>query len=234
MTVLRGVKTLTFDCYGTLVDWESGILHALRSAGFAHPGTNGAGDDALLSAYAELELRNESGEYRPYREVLARTLEGLAQQFRLETPPARDLLAKSLPNWPAFADTAEALRALHTRFQLGVISNIDEDLFEQTRLRCGLTLDWVVTAERCRSYKPSHNNFKTAMRIHHLEPGEVLHVASSVGHDIAPASELGIRTVWLNRRHGKAGRGANGPGEATPTYTVSDCRGLLRLLNVVA
>lgn len=231
MNDFSNITNLTFDCYGTLVDWEAGILGALRP--FAARAAQPPEDRALLACYGELERDIESGEFRPYREVLSRVMRGMADRFGFALGAGEEgTLAQSLPTWPAFADTAAALRRLHTRFKLGVLSNIDDDLLEQTRRHADLTIDWAVTAQQCRSYKPASAHFTTALARHGLTPDRVLHVASSIGHDIAPASALGIATVHLHRRAGREGPGANGPGMARPTHTVTDFASLLTLLHL--
>ena len=231
MRDLSAITTLTFDCYGTLIDWEAGILAALRP--FTDRTRTPPTDDQLLGAYAHLERRIQAGPYLPYRNVLALVMRELTAHFDVPiSAHDYDALATGLPRWPAFPDTAGAMRRLHTRFRLGILSNIDDDLLEGTRLHAGLTFDWAVTAQQVRSYKPGLAHFTTALSAHSVSPREVLHVASSIGHDIAPASSLGIATVHLHRRAGRSGPGANGPGEAQPTFSVADFAGLLALLGM--
>src|SRR5262245_51614571 len=187
----RGVTTLTFDCYGTLIDWERGLLAHLRPMMGAR-----AGDEELLAAFAALEREVEAGSYLPYREVLGRVMDELAGRFGVKVGAAeRGGLAESLPRWPAFPDTVESLRHLRRRFTLGVISNVDDDLFAATLASSGMAFDWVVTAQQCRSYKPSRNNFETALRVRALDRGQILHIAQSLYHDAVPCRELGIRCV---------------------------------------
>ncbi len=225
---MQGIATITFDCYGTLIDWEAGIIAAMRPVLPAS-----VTDDALLGAFAESERAIEAGPFRPYREVLGLVTRALAEKFGF-TPHNDGILADSLPRWPAFPDSAAGLARLRTRYRVGVISNVDDDLFAATASAAGFAVDWVVTAQQCRSYKPSPHNFQEAMERHGLSPRQVLHVASSIGHDIAPASAMGIQTVHMHRRFGKSGAGANGPGEACARYTVRDFSGLLALVGVAA
>ena len=138
---------ITFDCYGTLVDWESGILAALRPwcerAGLDVP------DEDLLVAYGSCESAIQAAAYRPYREVLERVMQHLEVRFRVPTDAtAHGILLRSLPCWPPFADSVAALRQLSIRFRLGIVSNVDDDLFAATQRQRGVRFDWVVTAEQ--------------------------------------------------------------------------------------
>ena len=215
---LTGVRWLTFDCYGTLIDWESGILGEVRPL-LAARGIP-ARDEEILARYAEFEAREERGPYKLYREVLRNVMSELGRVFDLRLPPAQlTPLGDSLGDWPAFAETPAALAALQRRFRLAVISNIDNDLFALTTPKLGVALDATITAQQCRSYKPSLNNFRTAIGKLGVAPEEVVHVAESRYHDIAPARSLGIRSVWVNRRAGVPG--ASGGADATPDLEVA-------------
>jgi len=215
---------LTFDCYGTLIDWETGLLAAMRRVLDAHGVT--AADDELLERYARHEAALESGPYLRYRDVLARALAATATE--LGVTPSPDEIAGfggSVGDWPAFPDTADALARLQARFRLVVITNCDNDLFAASNKRLGVAFDEVVTAEQAGSYKPSHHNFEVAFeRVGRLGvPRErILHVAQSLFHDHVPAHELGMTTVWVNRRHAKDGSGATPPAAAVPDLTVPD------------
>ena len=212
MLDFHAVEALTFDCYGTLIDWERGLLDALRPILRRH-GIDLA-DAALLELYARLEAQLESGAYRPYREVLAGVTDLLGQQLGfVPSADERSALAASIGSWPPFPDTVPALRQLKTRFKLGVISNIDDDLFTR-RLEVGL--DWLVTAEQARAYKPSLRPFELALERINLPRSRVVHVAQSLYHDHVPARELGLRSVWINRRAGQPGSGATPPANAQP------------------
>jgi len=209
---------LTFDCYGTLIDWEAGLLTALRDA---LPGLD-AGDDALLELYAmhEAEAEAEAGSYVRYREVLARGLRGIAQAYGAEAPPdAVARFSESVREWPAFPDSGAALARLEERFRLGVITNCDTDLFAASNARLGVEFDWIVTAEMARSYKPSLRNFELAFATIAVPRERILHVAQSLFHDHVPAKQLGLTTVWIDRRHGRPGSGATPPAAASPDAT---------------
>lgn len=218
---LRGFDVLTFDCYGTLIDWESGITTALRKVA-SWP----VGDEALLERFAFHEAEAESGEYRPYREVLERAVLSVARDAGVELgEEAARVFAGSVGEWPAFPDSPGALRRLAERYRLGVITNCDEDLFAASNERLGVRFDWVITAERVRSYKPSPTHFEVALAEIGVPRERILHVAQSLFHDHVPAKRLGLSTVWIDRRAGRAGSGATPPAEAEPDATYRSLAG---------
>lgn len=225
---LTDFTTLTFDCYGTLIDWESGILRALRALLKRHG--KSIDDARLLEMYATLESRAEAGPYRPYKDVLASVVTELGRGLGFD-PEVRErgCLAESLPIWPPFPDTVEALRRLEKRFRLGIISNVDDDLFAATAASLGVTFDWVVTAQQARAYKPSASVFEHALERIGLPRDRILHVAQSLHHDIAPASALGLATVWINRRENKPGHGATPPARARADRELPDLAALAAL-----
>jgi 2-haloacid dehalogenase len=199
--------TISFDCYGTLINWESGILPVLRTV----LGNHGQSlpDAALLELYGEFEAEAESGPYQSYRDVLQAVVRSFADRLHFEASSAEiRSLAESVPAWPPFPDTVSALHELQKRYKLVVISNIDDDLFAETREHLGMEFDGVITAEQARSYKPSINNFQIALRTLALSPDRLLHAAQSVYHDVVPARSLGIATVWVNRSSARPGIGA--------------------------
>jgi 2-haloacid dehalogenase len=214
-------EVLSFDCYGTLIDWESGILNGLRPVLAAHGAR--PPDEELLVHYAECEAALEAGEYRPYREVLGLALRGVGAAYGvLPTAEEVERFSGSVEDWPAFADSAQALARLRQRFKLAVITNCDDDLFAASNRRLGVDFDWIVTAQQARSYKPSARNFELAFVKIGVPRERILHVAQSLFHDHAPAKKLDLATVWINRRHDKAGFGATPPAEATPDVAVPD------------
>ena len=232
MTSFAQVKALSFDCYGTLIDWETGILGALRPMLSRHDVA--CDDDRLLGLYAAAESALEAGPYRPYREVLREATQRMAAELAFEpTAGELELLADSLPGWPPFPDTIEALRTLKARFRLAIASNIDDDLFAATERRLGVKFDLVTTAQQVRSYKPAPAHLlRTLEKLgigREAKPAELVHVAQSLFHDIGPAKALGITTVWVNRRCGRTGSGATPPSAARPDYEVPDLRGLVTL-----
>jgi 2-haloacid dehalogenase len=208
---------LTFDCYGTLIDWETGLLAALREA---LPGSVDVGDDALLETYARHEAEAERPPYRSYRAVLAAGVRGVADDLRLDVgDDAVARFAESVLEWPAFPDSAEALGRLHERFRLGVITNCDADLFAASSERLGTDFDWVITADAARAYKPALTGFELAFTTIPVSRERILHVAQSLFHDHVPAKQLGLTTVWIDRRHDRPGSGATPPARATPDAT---------------
>jgi 2-haloacid dehalogenase len=219
---------LTFDCYGTLIDWETGMLGALRPM-FARHGVQ-ASDTAILEAYGEIESQLES-EYRPYREILRLAVREFGQRFGFR-PELKEIpvLEESQRDWQPFADTVAALERLAQRYKLAIISNIDDELFAFTRPKLPVAFADVTTAQQCQSYKPSLNNFKTALRRLGTTPDKVLHCAQSRFHDVAPAREMGIASVWVNRHHGQTSDGATAKSHAVPDVEVNSMAELAELL----
>jgi 2-haloacid dehalogenase len=219
---------LTFDCYGTLIDWESGILGALRPILAAHG--RRLSDAGILELYAAIEAQLESGPYLPYRDILDGVMIKMAARLAF-SPTEHEVhsLSNSLPHWPPFPDTVPALRRLASRYRLAIISNVDDDLFAGTARHLEVRFDPVVTAQQARSYKPSQNNFRLALERIGLPTGQILHVAQSLYHDIAPAKDLGLSTVWINRRAGKPGPGATPPASAAADLILPDLASLADL-----
>lgn len=214
-------KVLTFDCYGTLVDWESGILAAVRPV-LDRRGIP-ASDDAVLESYASVEAELEEGEYAPYAGLLRSVMAGLARRLGFE--PSRDELgciAESVKDWEPFADTVASLERLRTKYKLAIVSNIDDALLAHTARRLVVPFDFIITAQQAKAYKPSHAVFERALATIALPREQILHVAQSLYHDIAPARALGLSTVWVNRRRGLRGAGATPPADATADFEVPD------------
>ena len=219
---------LTFDCYGTLIDWEAGILAALRAPLGAH-GVDEP-DEGLLESFARHEAETEAGPYRPYREVLGEVLAAMLEERGEEaSPEERAAFGGSVADWPAFADSVAALAGLHQRFKLGVITNCDDDLFAASEQKLEVKFDWLVTAQQARRYKPNPRGFELMFERVGLPPARILHVAQSLYHDHVPAKRLGLSTVWVDRRGGRAGAGATPPATATPDMTVPDMATLAAL-----
>jgi 2-haloalkanoic acid dehalogenase type II len=199
---------LTFDCYGTLIDWESGIHEAFR----AEAARDGVAIDrtALIDLYHRIEPQVESESFRRYREVLEQVTVRIAAE--LEWPLAREraaFLPESLPQWPPFPDTNPALRRLSAEgWRLGILSNVDDDLIAGTREHLDAPFDLVITAEQVRSYKPAHGHFLAARE--RIGDERWIHVAQSYFHDVVPATELGIECIWINRKSELP------PGDARP------------------
>ncbi|MEO9174861.1 MAG: HAD-IA family hydrolase [Gaiellales bacterium] len=216
---------LTFDCYGTLIDWEAGILAALRAAlGDAAASLD---DEDLLGRFAALEHAAQADGAR-YREVLACCLHTLADQLHTSVDDATAAtFGGSVADWPAFADSHEALVRLQTRYALAVITNCDDDLFAASEARLGISFDLVVTAQQVGRYKPDTKGFHVAHeRIERelsVPKARILHVAQSLFHDHVPARALGMTSVWIDRRDGRAG-GATPSAEATPDARFTSMR----------
>ena len=218
---------LTFDCYGTLIDWEAGIIAALKPILSAHRVQVSA--EKVLALYGELEAELESAtrEYMTYRNVLAGIVSGLGERLSFAPSPQETCsLANSLSSWKPFPDTVAALRALKRKYKLGIISNTDDDLFAETAKHLAVGFDEVVTAQQVRSYKPSLNNFQTALQRMRIPRERVLHVAQSLYHDIIPTRALGITNVWVNRRGSEPGAGATKPARGKPDLEVEDLEAL--------
>jgi 2-haloacid dehalogenase len=185
----------TFDCYGTLIDWERGIADALARLWPERDGRQ------LLALYHQIEPGVQAGSSLPYREVMARTVEGVARKDRLELRPLdREILGESLPDWPAFPEVRAALEDLRVRgWRLAILSNTDPDLVAASIVQIGVQPDLVITAAEAGSYKPAHGHWNAFRERTGAEPSRHVHVGASLFHDIAPAAELGIPAVWINR-----------------------------------
>lgn len=213
-------EILTFDCYGTLINWEAGILPVLHRVLATH--SKSADDSTLLKLYGDFEQWAETGEFQPYREVLASVVRQFGEEFGF-TPTTEELhsLATSLPNWRPWPDTVAALQRLKTRFRLAILSNIDDDLFATSRPQLGMEFDEVITAQQARAYKPSMKLFEFALSRIKASAHRVLHVGQSIYHDVVPAQALGLATVWVNRPSARPGVGAVRAAQGTPDLTVS-------------
>jgi 2-haloacid dehalogenase len=215
------VEALSFDCYGTLIDWERGLLeaaHALLAAHGASPP-----DEDILASFARHEARLEAGPYLRYRDLLAGVAASIAAEHDV-SPGAEELAAfgGSVVDWPAFPDSADALARLGRRFRLAVVTNCDDDLFAASARRLGDPFEVVVTAEQARSYKPAPRHFELLFERLALSPERIVHVAQSLFHDHVPAQVLGLRSVWVERRRGRAGGGATPHADARPDLVVPD------------
>ena len=220
------VEALTFDCYGTLIDWEAGIVAAVRPLLQVHD-VSKPDEQELLEQFARLEPAAQSGVFRPYRAVLEEVAQGFGAAYGFQPTVAENArFATSVTAWPVFPDSPAALRVLGSRYRLAIVSNVDDDLFAGSAARLGAAFDVVVTAQQVGSYKPAHAHFHEVLRRLDLPRERVIHVAQSLFHDVAPARELGIATVWVNRRAGRRGGGATAPSAARPDLEVPDLRTL--------
>lgn len=215
-------EIITFDCYGTLIDWETGITDAFRAAA-AKDGIEIQADQ-VIEAYAAAEPSVESGTYLTYREVLCETARQVAEKFGWSLTAERaGFLAESLPHWEPFPDTNPSLERLSKRYHLGILSNIDDELLDATRAKFAVDFDLVVTAQQVRSYKPGFAHFAEAL----VRAGSrrLLHAAQSYFHDVVPARKLDIPVVWVNRKNEKLQ-----PGDLVPTHEVRTLTELADLL----
>ncbi len=213
-------EILTFDCYGTLINWEAGMLPVLHRILSAH--SRHLDDATLLKLYGDFELRSEQCAYQPYREVLGSVVRQFGNELGF-TPTSEEVrsLADSLPTWKPWPDTVGALNDLKTRYRLAILSNVDDDLFAGTRPQLGVELDKVITAQQAQAYKPSLKIFELALNRINAPAHRVLHVGQSIYHDVIPAQALGLATVWVNRPSARPGVGAVKAAEAKPDVTVS-------------
>jgi 2-haloacid dehalogenase len=208
-------KVLSFDCYGTLIDWERGILGAVRPVLDRHDKT--VTDDRILEIYAQIESDIEAGPYRPYRDILHTVMTVMSERLGfVPKNTENNAIVTSLPSWPPFSDTVAALRDLKSRYRLAIISNVDDDLFAVTNRHLGVKFDYIITAAQVGAYKPSPRVFEHALQEIGCQKNELLHVAQSLYHDHVPAKLLGLSTVWINRRQGKPGPGATPAATARP------------------
>jgi len=210
---------ITFDCYGTLIDWETGISEAFAAA--ARKDGVRLERATVLRAYATVEPRVEQQSYLPYRHVLSRTALDVAQSLGWPVSGDTDFLSASLPTWKPFPDTNRALERLAAAgIRLGILSNIDDDLLAATRKQFTVDFDLIVTAQQVRSYKPGAAHFLTARE--RIGEARWLHAAQSNYHDIVPTNQLRIPNAWINRRGEKALAGGKPTYEFTNLTQLAD------------
>jgi 2-haloacid dehalogenase len=221
---LSDFDALSFDCYGTLIDWESGIASVLT------PWAAGHGvrltSEQLLERFATAEAREEARTPAAlYPEILAATMRSLGEGIGVAVDAAQcERLARSVPEWPTFADSHQALALLSTRYKLVILSNVDRKSFARSNARLGVRFDAIITAQDVGSYKPAARNFAVLLdttREMGVARERLLHVAQSIFHDHVPAKAAGLSTVWINRRIGRASWGATLPPETAvePDWT---------------
>jgi 2-haloacid dehalogenase len=218
---LSDFDVLSFDCYGTLIDWESGI-HAALTPLLSRADT-GLSRDAVLEAFAKLESRQQAlTPAMPYADLLAEVHGQLAAGWDVSRDTAEDaLFGGSIGDWPAFPDTVEALRYLKLHFRLVILSNVDRTSFQATNQRLGVAFDAIYTAQDIGSYKPDPRNFTyllDRLKAQGVERHLLLHVAQSLFHDHVPANAVGLASAWIDRRHEAGGWGATAPVSAGVRY----------------
>lgn len=219
---------VSFDCYGTLVDWETGICDAVAGV-FARYGVRRSRDE-ILAMFSDAEPKAQSaGEFREYRQALRDVMELMAWEASIRLPRDQaDALPDSLPHWPVFPDAADALKTMQSRYKLAIISNVDDDLFAGTAANLGIAFDAVVTSQQVGSYKPDLRNFNAAMERMAVGKERWLHVGESLFHDIGPANLMGIASVWVNRPDRGGGSRRT---DAAPSLEVPGLAELARLMS---
>jgi 2-haloacid dehalogenase len=218
---LTDFKALTFDCYGTLIDWETGMVEALK------PLTSKAPRKLTRDEILEAHARHESSQQaqtptKLYRDLLATVYRRLAEEWGVAVS-WNDCAAygRSIRNWPAFADTAASLHYLKRHYRLAILSNVDNESFAFSNEKLGVDFDAVYTAEDCGSYKPSARNFEymlAKLKTLGIGKSEILHTAESLFHDHGPANGHGLASCWIHRRHGQEGSGAAMAATQAPKY----------------
>jgi 2-haloacid dehalogenase len=194
----KQISHLTFDCYGTLIDWESGILASLSPL-LESRGVKPAPVE-ILQRFANHEAELESKSWQCYREILRQISRYVALEFGIHLSDAESArLPNSLGDWPPFPDTVRALQRLKQRFRLVILSNTDDDLFARTSSRLVVPFDQIITAQQLRSYKPAEAHFQEALLRLDVPVCQILHVAQSLFHDHVPAKRLGFRTALIRR-----------------------------------
>jgi 2-haloacid dehalogenase len=213
-------RVLTFDCYGTLIDWETGILSTLHRILAAHG--KKVDDATVLKLYGDFELLAEQGQFKPYRQVLRSVVCQFGEKLGF-TPTDQEThsLPESLANWEPWPDTVAALRRLKERYGLAIISNVDDDLFATTLHKLEVEFAQIITAQQAQAYKPSKKIFELAISHVSLPASAILHVGQSIYHDVIPAQSLGLSTVWVNRPSARKGIGAVVSAAGNPELEVS-------------
>jgi 2-haloacid dehalogenase len=213
---------ITFDCYGTLIDWELGMKNALK--GLVECRELSLDIGSMPQRYIEIEIEIEREDYRKYKDVLALGVRRLFEEKGIDlTSHEEKIFADTIKKWPPFAETAEVLRRLKEKHKLAILSNIDDDLIQDSIKLIDVDFDGVITAEMVKSYKPSHGHWKNMIEFFKLPKENVLHVAASYEHDGVPAKELGFTVAWINRKNEKARC-------IKPDYEFRDLRPLVNLL----
>ncbi len=229
MLDLTKYKWISFDCYGTLVDWETGISDAVAGV-FARHGVRKTRTE-ILAMFADAEPKVQgSGEFLGYRRVLSDVMQIMAWEASIRLSAAEaQLLPDSLPDWPVFPDAPGALKALQGHYKLAIISNVDDDLFRLSAQAMGMEFDAVVTSQQAGAYKPNLRSFELAEERMGMPRDAWLHVGESLYHDIGPANRLGIDSVWVNRPDRGGG---TRPTDAVPSLEVPDLAALVHLVGL--
>lgn len=221
-------KAITFDCYGTLIDWESAIQRFFaesmdaKGLGYADPQT-------LQEDWEEIQFRSIQEHYRPYRQILRDTLGMTFAQHAIPSNEAEaDEFADAMGHWKPFPDTRDAILELQKYVKVVLITNTDDSIIAETERTIGVKFDDIITAEQARAYKPSPNGFQLARQRLGLRVSEIWHAGFGFKYDIVPAKKLGYTTVWVNRQ------GNARPGRVKETFLVGDLRTLAYLVKGIA
>jgi 2-haloalkanoic acid dehalogenase type II len=219
---LTEFKVLTFDCYGTLIDWESGIFDALTP--LVRKGKVSEARDQLLQTFAKHEsAQEEATPAMPYSQLLSVVYKRLGKEWDIAvTNEEANIFGASVPDWPEFPDSVNALQYLKKHYKLVILSNVDRISFRSSNSRLKVDFDAIFTAQDIESYKPNYRNFEYMLKRLHddfrLERSDILHTAQSLFHDHAPANHFGLASAWIDRRHSDQGWGATMPPPGTPNY----------------
>lgn len=224
MLDLHHYHALTFDCYGTLIDWESGILAFVEP--FLAARDERREPPRILEAFSEVEtIRQQEDPAATYPVILERCFHDLCARLGVVSDEASArAFGASVGNWPPFPDTPAAMAMFHGRFVVGIVSNVDDASLARSIAAIGTAPDFTVTAQQIGSYKPARPHFDRMLEVlaeRGIGKHEVLHVAQSLFHDIAPCRALGITCCWVNRHSHRAGRGAAPEAHAVPDYSVT-------------
>jgi 2-haloacid dehalogenase len=232
MIDFKRYKALTFDCYGTLIDWEAGIENLVRP--WLQQSESSVPVDLIFTSFALMQAKHQ--QTRPtllYPEVLRRTWRDIEGTFGWsEDNEHAEAFAHVAGDWPPFSDTVESLRYLSLRYKLAILSNVDNPTLKRSLRLLEVPFERTITSEDVASYKPGRPHFDRAFEQFAqigISKDEILHVAQSKHHDINPGRELGLTTVWVNRRHNKKGSGATLATEASPDLTVTSLAELVAL-----
>jgi 2-haloacid dehalogenase len=221
-------KAITFDCYGTLIDWESAIQQFFaesldaKQIGYVDPKT-------LQTEWEEIQFHYIQEMYRPYRQVLRDTLRMAFEQYHISSSEEEaEAFADSMGHWKPFPDTRDAILALQKLVKVVLITNTDDQIIAETERSLGVKFDEIITAEQAGAYKPSHEGFLLARKRLGLKVSEIWHAGFGFKYDIVPANKLGYTTVWVNRQ------GQGRPGKVKETFLVGDMRTLAYLVKGIA
>ena len=216
-------RLATFDCYGTLVDWEGGAATFLYGIALREGDSDAPNGRTLRDRWEQLQFELVSGPYKPYKQILAESLRAWAEERGYSvTDHDAEALVRAMRGWQPFPDTRPALtRVREAGMKLAIISNTDRDIIEHTLRHIDVPFDDVIVAEDCGAYKPADTVFEQALARFGEDPADVLHVAFGFKYDIGPAQRLGCRTAWVNRHVEKQ------PGEEKPDYEWRDLWGLV-------